>query len=81
MASGGLSPSRLPPAGIERDSLQGSYLSRLLADQNGSMLPADEHQMEADKGLEFRVTARLSRNVVEELGEAADAHRFILTFR
>ncbi|GLI66067.1 hypothetical protein VaNZ11_009786 [Volvox africanus] len=75
--------------GIDRDSLQGSFLSRLFVEKNGTMLPTDEHQVAADKGEEFQVTARLSRVVVEELdGKAGHTEqstvggqRFILTFR
>ncbi|KXZ51728.1 hypothetical protein GPECTOR_11g175 [Gonium pectorale] len=62
--------------GIDRESLLGSYLSRLLVDADGSMLPTDEQQEIADKGREFQasthvvhVTARMSAHVVEELDE------------
>ncbi|GLC34060.1 hypothetical protein PLESTB_000832900 [Pleodorina starrii] len=77
--------------GIDRESLQGSYLSRLLAEKGGSMLPTDENQITANKGQEFQVMAQLSRVVIEEFDEkaeggkgersAAEERRFILTFR
>ena len=76
------------PAGIERESLQGSFLSRLLADVDGSMLPTDTHEKAAAQGREFQVNSRLTREVTEELDEKEKStalvtkeHRYLLTFR
>ncbi|PNW77428.1 hypothetical protein CHLRE_10g436100v5 [Chlamydomonas reinhardtii] len=74
--------------GIERESLQGSFLSRLLADVDGSMLPTDTHEKAAAQGREFQVNSRLTREVTEELDEKEKStalvtkeHRYLLTFR
>lgn len=83
---------RLLAAGIEREALQGSYVSRLLAGVDQSMLPTDTQQMSADAGREFSVQARLSFATMEEMaggnkgGEyyssgKEEGRRFQLTFR
>ncbi|KAG2432963.1 hypothetical protein HXX76_008691 [Chlamydomonas incerta] len=74
--------------GIERESLQGSFLSRLLADVDGSMLPTDTHEKAAAQGREFQVSARLTPAVTEELdlkdksgALVTKDYRYLLTFR
>ncbi|KAG2501254.1 hypothetical protein HYH03_001061 [Edaphochlamys debaryana] len=71
--------------GIERESLQGSYLSALLVEDTGALLPSNDHQQQADKGKEFQVVARLSAQVIAELDDAGKAAvgntRYQLTFR
>ncbi|GFR42473.1 hypothetical protein Agub_g3381 [Astrephomene gubernaculifera] len=77
--------------GLEREVLQGSYISRLMTDDNGAMLPTDEQERAVEKGQDFQVTARLSDPLVEEMDDkdseevggkaAARARRFVLTFR